>query len=367
MLISCVFIHIKMPKLLNSYEIGKSTLEELPIAALTEIQTGSPPQIANEISGTRCHEMERYVGFLLQMIVWMSGIGTLIFTNPGCALDALFQVNGFAHYLGIQIKTTRRQTTQKGSPCWVFGDIRNPNYDGSIMIFRSIQDQVMWIIPYRVFMERNWSDPLRIFNGPIASKYWNKYRVSTADVIPILSRYFRTAPDNGPVSTIDYNYAMRPVSESYQKEYENRQRLVGILTFYLAILDNLTYDIIWQNLRIQEKPAYSIGETQFELLVRLSRNNHVVYTQTDFDMLLIHCNHPYNQYFYFVPINILCDKGFIRTEISQGKESLYVHPPGTQKSGRERDEWANDYRHEYLEPNLEAKLINLCRSWGLLQ
>ena len=362
----------------QDYIIGDSPLEGLHEAVRTEILTGRPPQIAEKIAPSRTHEMEQYTGLLLMEIIIRFGIGTLIFTNIGCAMDALFQLKGFLYYVGLQIKTTRYQSTNSdGCPCWAFGQVTNPLYDGCIMIFRSIQDQMMWIIPYREYL-MHYSPKntiLYIYNGQEAKKIWDQYKVSPNDIVPILTRYFYGAIENKLVSTMNYDIAMKPTSITHKKRCIMRQRSDGILHFEQPVLNNLPYTMIWQNLKIRETPAIKAGDIRSGYLVHCckSGNARIKYTRADFDVLLVHMCPPHESYFYFIPADVLVSRGILRSEISPGKQSFYVYPTWIEepnpkrKAGRIPDKWAKDFVHRYQNPDIENELIILCKSWGLLK
>lgn len=197
-------------------------------------------------------------------------------------------------------------------------------------------------------------------------RFWDEYKVSTNDLVSVLDKYSLMALENKWVSPRNYDLAMIPTSPTQQKELETRQRLIGVLNFENPILDCLPYDIIWQNLKIQEKPAYKGPHLGF--YAKCSRDRGVKYTRNDFDVLLVHCNAPYDRYFYFIPTNILTDRKILKSETCPGKFGFFVYPPGIPRSnvGRMRDEWANSFRYEYKEPNLENKLINICKTYSLL-
>ncbi len=354
----------------QEYEIGTSPPELLHEAAQIELETGRPPRVSKNIRG-HTQEMETYVGLLIQEIINRSGSGTFIFTNAGCSNDNLYQMNGYPHHVGVQMKTTTKQIKVKGYLCWAFNHVFGERYDGSVMIFRCIQDQKMWIIPYRE-LSKHYSgnyQVLQIYDGPKSKTIWKDYRVTMDMLVPTLMKYFQMAPRNELVNMKDYDHAMTPTSPTVQREVKTRKRLDGILNYKVPVLTSLPYDIIWQGLKIQENPAIENCGSNSTLGLTVntykSYSGHR-YTQADFDILLIHCSDKYEKYFYFIPSHILIKRSILRTATSPGKSCCMVYPPGIPK-GNPRDEWANDYIYEYQESELEIKLINMCKSWELLK
>ncbi len=356
-----------MAQVVQDYTIYESPLDQLREAARNEIRTGRPPRIAETRDPTRTHELEQYTGFLLLEIIIQ--IGTLIFTNAGCALDALLQLKGFLYYVGLQIKTTSGQTLKDRRPCWEFGHVIDSKYDGCIMVFRSIKDQMMWIIPYREYLTHYSSKVLYIYDSTQEMKIWGQYRVTMNNIVPVLTKYFLVANENNLVSTKDYTIAMTPTSDIDRKRYILRQRFEGILHFERPILVNLTYSMVWQNLKIKETLASKGSNLGY--VAQCERGDHAKCTRADLDILLVHVNHPYDKYFYFIPADVLGGRGILKSPTCRGKQCFLVYPPGSEdargKGGREPDRWAKDFIHEYQESNLEANLIILCKGWGLLK
>jgi len=352
-------------KILKKFVIGETDIEKIDDAVKMEYEEGIRPLVSEKLD--RYSTMERYASLLVIHSVSASKVGKMEFCLDGCKSDLMFSVED-NKYLGIQVKTTKGLKSMKrgdGSlrKGWFFSDVEG--YPGLLMYFRSLIDGKSWLIPYNLLRQYYKSYNLRIPVSKNTKLNWDDYEINDTQLGQMIYEYYKVSINNNDLLVLkDYKNINKAVSKNVQKEYNQRDRILPILEktglkIEQPKFENMVYDIILGELRIQEKSSRQ--KLKYGLYVNFNGRNHRKYKETDFDILIVHNPSPFDHTFYFIPMDKLAEHGFVKTETQEGNSNLFLYTGEVEKDKKSeqsnKNNWALDFLCYYSDPNLTKRLI----------
>jgi hypothetical protein len=244
-------------------------------------------------------------------------------------------------WLGIQVKSTNKKTERNQ----YYFRLNNGKYDNCLLLCICEEDKKMWLISYEEVAG------LKTIGIAQKSKY-NKYEVSTENVIEKLSSYYQLT------NKFDFDTLNTPTNKTQRQEHEYRklrENKIDFIEFINNDVEGLVYDFKIGEKRVQEKVGSIVHDNPNSFLFCLKKYECRIegkcksqcYQEGDNDLYWLHCK---NGKFYVIPEKELIKYGYIGN-----KEKLYVSP--TNKS----TEWCNKYLFDYNNVDKERllQLINI--------
>lgn len=340
---------------------GNASVEDIQEAVEKEYHHGLYPIVVEENTDNKCNKMETYVKLLAMYAMEKAGYGSLTNNNDGCKADLIFTTDGIS-YLGIQVKTTARLC--KGERIgWNFG--MKKGYKGILMLFRCLETGECWLIPYQEITKCCNSHNLRIPYSGLSRKIdWDKYRVSHQELVFKISEYYKEAKiDNSRLSLLSLAEINKPVAKTTQKEHKSRAKILPYLKetglpIKTSLIEDLPYDIILGDLKIQEKTATkNANKTGFQVDITCKKGGKVVpYNKGDAHIFLIHNPAPFSNSVYFIPGDEMVMRGYVTVGNKKGKQILTVFPDETLGSIL-KENWTIQYLLYLNDPNLTERLL----------
>ena len=168
------------------------------------------------------------------------------------------------------------------------------NYDGLLMIFRSVSDGKTWILPYNLLRSHYYGSDLTITTSSNTKLDWNEFEVLDTNISSVLVSYYKSMTFSNLLTPLIYEQAQTPITINQQKEAYTRKRFTDFsasigLDIQLPPIENAIYDLLINKYRIQEKPARFRSDCRIGLKVKLDHGaNYRPYEYGLFDFLLIH-------------------------------------------------------------------------------
>ena len=356
-----------------AYVIGKSSLEEMDASIEREYETGYRVIVSKKQTSTRNKAMERYASLLAIYSMKRFEKGKLQLSPDCCKSDLIFSREDTPElFLGIQVKTTsnfkttiRKYDTTK---FWKFSDT-DKDYSGFLMYLRSLNDGKSWLIPYNILHQYYKGSSLSIQSNPklnLTTMNWNDYKVDDRNIAQKIHEYYDLALQSDNVLTLISNEDItKPISECVQKEHNARKIIIPILEKTGLIvsdpkLENMTYDLIFGEIKIQEKLSY-LKKNLTYYNIHLSRGSNKPYRQNDFDILLIHNPAPFDRTFYFIPMDKLMEHNYIKKD-DTGNETLLLYPgelENREEINKLKNNWSIEFLCYYDDPNLIKRILEI--------
>lgn len=342
------------------YTIGESPLEEMISMVQHELNTMNRPMVPAILKRGYASELERYCSLILSESLKNTD-AIIERVNDACLADMTYKTNkNEIDCMGIQIKTTKGPTTEEVDGIkqlyWTFEVTKKP-YDGMLIVLRSIRDGEMWMIPYTLLRELYKARNIAISTAPRSRIIWDQFKVRDDKIVDKLKQYYSSEW----IKHLTEEQFNIPVTVNNQKEQNTRKRLSKYIKLDSPPLENMSYDVVFKNIRIQEKNAAYARDRHLGQSTQIKRGRKSrPYEEDDFDALVIHLAEPYDDVFYCIPMKKLIENGFIKTGDNKCKKTMMLYPPGTKKSKfKQRDEWANEFilRYDYLD--LEEKILKI--------
>ncbi len=354
------------------YIIGESPLDVMKDAVRMEYENGIKPKVGqNNIKNIRNSSMERYASLLVIYAVNKLEDVNIEICPDGCRSDLLFYYkDNLTKCMGIQVKTTSRLTiidrdsgTQDKK--WVFSDTYK-NYSGLLMYLRCLEDGESWLIPHNILSKFYKGNNLYITAKNTKTRInWGDYKVKDKDLAKTIYNYYYEVINKNTVLKLEtYDNITRPISADTQKEHQIRKNVIPILLkmgfkIEKPHLEDMSYDFIIGNLRIQEKRSRK-SSNHTGLSLDLCKNDAICYTEQDFDILLIHNPTPHENLIYFIPTDNLKKHKYLKTENWEGIQTVNLYPcetPTDKKRQSISDNWAIEFLCSLDDPNLIQRLI----------
>ena len=339
-----------------SHIIGESPIEEIFDAVALEYETGLRPKVIQEkIRGNESH-IERYAIYLAIYAINQSQEGKAGLSHDGGNADFFYHQANLNKCLGIQVKSTARGRTKTR---WSF--LVDKKYDNLLMYFRSLEDGMAWLIPYKTLKSICPADMVSISVGPGAKRDWSKYRVWDNQLADAIAKYYSRVGKDKCLGYKKLKDVISPTSDTMKLE----QKIRAILVSYLRkmgfkvetpILENMVYDIIVNGLKVQEKLARISKGSYLDVdITKRYKGKNVPYHERDFHSLFIHCPAPYENILFVLPTFKLKDNGLVSTDETTGRQSLTINAnPNPDKSN-----WTREFMLQKDDPNIKEKILNI--------
>lgn len=359
------------------FTIGESPLEMIFHAVENEYENGIRPNVnsKDEASGDLCQVMERYIELLAVYSANKAGYGTLDICPDGCRSDLMYCTkDNPASYIGIQVKTTTglKETVRdngKNTYCWQFAAV-NKDYKGILMYFRSIIDGEGWLIPYNDVNKYYKAVNLSIVPNPSRKTKidWDKYKVNNYNIgIKIHEFYLDAVDKKNSLDIKTLNQITLPVFDLHQQEHEYRKKIVLVcsemgLKIGRPIIENMPYDFILGELKIQEKVA-TANNMKSGFICELKRRKklkdgtiYLSYVIKDFDILAVHI--PDSDFLYFIPMIVLKKRGIVSDVQEEKRVSIHLYPNEIIEGKKYifKDNWPVEFLLSYKDPNFNGKM-----------
>jgi hypothetical protein len=293
-------------------------------------------------------------------------------TWEGCKADCAFALNTFDNlFLGIQIKTSNYHEPYKN---WHFSGCLN--YDDMLVILHPLTKEsttCFFVIPGQAIPRQAISNGdfciCDLYNCRFAPYLINDDQICwflKALYIAVLNGDKSFNWPSGATCSIDQiklyskEFLDIPISESTQVEHMNHIRRVARFPelSYARPLPHLTYDIIINGIKVQDKQARKIkgrGKSKYvhaayELKIQKSIGhiNGTVrrgpYVDGDFEALWISL--PDQTDFFFIPASELMERGFLAVDEKQKGNaylSCYLPEYKPKRTGRVTNLWTTKY------------------------
>lgn len=164
--------------------------------------------------------------------------------------------------------------------------------------------------------------------------------------------------DISSIKLQDFEEASIPKSYLSKKEYENqkwRREMFPMLDYVEVDVENTTVDMIINGLRVQDKTANIKKRLEINLKKAGGRKNKKVtyqpYEQDDFDLLWIFPNNS-RRYMFLIPMEVLVNKGLIRTPTQKGQTFLHCVDKSNESS-TSKYAWTRDYCFDTEAKNIQ--------------
>lgn len=232
--------------------------------------------------------------------------------KDGCLSDFCVRKKGSTsdEWLQIQLKSTLKQHYK------VYGFHIDREYPDCAIICMCWEEKRIWVFNWN---EINGQKKLSI--GHKTSKYDSYAVKGTPDLIKALERCM-DANKLYKLETINI-----PISVMMKKEHEYatlRETKLPFLNFALPSRQNLVYNFMIGDLRVQEKVAAAMkGKKSFN--TRLSKHNKKVlcpYAKGNCDLYWVHA--PDKDTFWVIPESVLLKKGYLASDDTVGKTNLHL-------------------------------------------
>ena len=200
---------------------------------------------------------------------------------------------------------------------------------------------------------------------------WIEYLVKDSDLSSIIEQYYALALQNNSILSLQtVKDITTPVSGLQQKEHTCRSNIMPYLLstgleVKSPLLENMVYDLILGELKVQEKlsggrKSDKRGDCKgLEInLTKLEGNKLIPYHENDFGILLIHNPPPYERTIYFIPTDKLKEHEFVAGEGVVGKESLCMIVDEAEVTVTIRN-WTSEFLFYYDDPNLKERLLTV--------
>jgi hypothetical protein len=280
-------------------------------------------------------------------------------TVEGCKADIIIKPNNINENLWLPIQIKSSLNKQKTG--YYNFMIHKNYYENTIIILVAITDNRIWILDNTLVNGK----PTVALGGK--ESVYNKYEVKVDELDNKIIEFY----NNHKSYHITLENANIPVSKSQQLEHIYRllrKEKINYLTFIEPDTNNITYDFIINNFKVQEKVAIKNKKLAYISAFRkhdgsndtvikskrgLSRkHNYACYKKGDNDFYWI--NLIDTTFFLIIPEDKLIEKEMINT--TNGKETrLYIPEPDNIFN---KTHWLKDYIYNYNEDNKE-RLINI--------
>jgi hypothetical protein len=265
-------------------------------------------------------------------------------TNEGCKADMMIRnkKSNLNEWIGIQLKTTKSLCHNMYS-----FHIKN-SYNNMLVICYCINENKMWLFKYE-----NISHTKNI-NICKNSKY-NKYLTTNLldDINKLYNEQYK----------FNKELLLLPQSKEQQKEYKYaciRKEKLPFLKFIEPEYENMCYDFIINNYKIQEKVSF-IRKDRGYLCIDIHKRNgkkkngkkhQILYQKGDNDFYWFNIED--SNIFYIIPENIMIQHNLVskETEIINSKIINFNKP---------QYKWLSDYKYDYSNINKEQiqKIFNI--------
>ena len=360
----------------NRYIIGQSELEGLDEAVRIGFEYGIHPLIAEKNNNLRDKTMERYASLLVIYAMNRYEQNGMKICPDSCRADLMFSNPAYSDkYMGIQVKTTGKIKSHKrkgGNTTydWRFSKT-GKDYSGLLLYMRCVSEGESWLIPYNILCLYITTIDISIAKTEKPTNFdWNKYKIKDCDLASVIFQYFLLGVSENPCVVLESSEKIStPVSEKTQKEHETRKKLLPLLSeTNLQIesppLEDMPYDFIWGELKVQEKPS-SQNEEGHSYLVHLhyskgAKRIKEPYRLEHFGILIVHNPSPYDNSFYCIPSIKIDQHGHFKTDINKGATSLYVFPSedfNVNNTVSKRFNWTFEFICYYDDPNIIQRLL----------
>ena len=288
-------------------------------------------------------------------------------TWEGCKADCMFAPNGSnGVFLGIQLKTSNYGQAYKR---WEFHSC--DAYNEMIVILHPLNDDsnaCYFVIPGQTATTR-----ISMYN--LHDCKWTPYLVSEDQICQFLETLY-TAVRNGdeyciwpsgnrfPIGQMKLHskdVLTTPISKNCQIEHASRkQRLMRFPELsYILAPQNLTYDAIINDIKIQDKAGYGRknktgGQSERSATTyRVAIHKHAgtinglrkygPYADGDFEALWVYL--PGRNEFFLIPAYELTKRGYLATNDDPGKQTIYCYSSRYEKFGNRpaADTWTSKY------------------------
>jgi hypothetical protein len=363
----------------SPYIIDSSHTEDLAIAARHELLTHVRPLVSPSRIGGTTYAMERYVCHLIKEVVAMSGVGFIQFTNEGCLADSLYSLQPMdLMCMGLQVKVTSSSSIKVDKRCpnsprkiWSFKFI-NKNYQGLLLVLRSITDGKTWLIPHGLLRTHYVGKNLYIYDDLKHEPKFDmrQFEVTDEQIAPKLYEYFTVIASSPWFKPISLSHALIPISLSHQKEQQGRQKLLALfgqvgLRTRPPDIENGPYDFWVGELKVQDKWAQLERKQHTGLHVHMYRRRQGgrihPYSRNEFNFVAIHLPGIYENFFYLIPMGALIAHQIVTMVDQPGKASIMVYPPGVREihNRKQANKWANEFLLHYNDPEIATKILHL--------
>lgn len=195
-------------------------------------------------------------------------------TNDGCKCDMYIKPinNVDDKWIQIQLKSSKFV-----GRAYSFA-LHNNKYDNMLVILYHLIDKKMWIIDGNYLPLVN-----KLTIGKKESIY-DKYVISDKNITQTIFSYFEST------KLFSENEILQQLSKMYLVEHKHRvkreNKLKNILNFNYPKEDNMVYDVLINNYKVQDKAGRKKtknGNEYFEFVVKKSKNNKKWYNKNDND------------------------------------------------------------------------------------
>lgn len=273
-------------------------------------------------------------------------------TNEGCKADMMIRDKNYNtnEWIGIQLKTTTKIIHKHANTYTYNFAFHNNNYDNMLVICYCIDEDKMWLFKYE-----NISHIKRNLSISINSKY-NKYLTNNLleDINKLYTEQYKFNKEE----------LLLPQTKKCQKEYKYaciRKEKLSFLKFNNPEHENMCYDFIINNYKIQEKVSY-IRKDKGWMIVSIHKNKgrdnngnkkNIMYQKGDNDFYWFNIEN--SNIFYIIPENIMIKYNFVtekEDEIKNYRKLNFDSP---------YNKWLRDYKYDYSNINKEQiqKIFNI--------
>lgn len=346
---------------MTHYVIGESPPEKIEEAIQMESTHGVNPIVSTNNdthNNYRNNVMERYAELVVRECVKSRGLGIIEFTNPGCTSSMTYHEGNPEESIMLRIITTDRtkpfqRTTNEYYDTWIFWLNR---YPGQLIVFRSIEDIKMWVIPYDLLVTKYAGNSVAMYDSPENQLFWDQFIVTNDNIADKIHEYYR---DRQHLQVVRRTTAIIPIGTTQYKKFLYKSRLEQLIKPLKPHPIKLShYNMILEDIRIQTKILSQYSNTLGYKAKMNTGQDLTPYYHTDFDALILFLPDINAEFFYFIPVLPLILHDIVASKRSKGKTSITVYTPdmliGTK---RFIDTWANKYTFRYDTPNLRSVLI----------
>lgn len=354
------------------YVIGESSKREIMIAIDRHINQDILPTVSPKMKNPA--DMERYTIHLCKEMIERDGRLAIEISPDGSTTDFITSDELYAQYcMGVQIKTTDGITYKENLAVHAFGGV-TPKYKNLLMIFYSVPDDRIWMIPYDELARAQKGKDIKIRDGARTAVRWRNYEVPRHEFVQGIVDYFKDINHvDADVKAISRYSACMPSAKSHRVEFVMRQRMVGFLkmngfSYHRPIFENAIYDLLINGMQAQEK-CVSKQKNRAGKVVGLAAGMRQRGPKKirpidvgSFEILVLHMQEEHIDNLYIIP-EAACIARNILDDASRGIKgvtSVHVYP-ATYRQGHahNRDNWANAYSMRYSDGNNQGRMQEL--------
>lgn len=257
-------------------------------------------------------------------------------TSEGCLCDMAIKPKSVQDdkWLMIQVKTTKKPNNGYSFHC-------KNSYKDMVMLFMCLDERKIWIMNGNEIQNTK-----KLTIGQFSSKY-DQCFVKVSELKITLSKCY------SKLKLQSINVINIPISLCQQREHEfrlYRERMCSFLTFTQPNRNQVCYDFLINNKKIQEKVG-TIHKGKKTIAFYLYRRNGItdnlreyrLYQEGDNDFYWLHF--PDKTTFYVIPENVLKEHGYISKtdEIICTRKILLLNPCKSNINAS----WCNDFAFVY--------------------